>query len=305
MSEGWNSASASALRSSIASNPSSLDTMGIAILKVPTPPSTYSGGFANISFSLASKKAETRFYYTPPPSTPATVVSVSPSAASELGGSTLRIQLQGFQILASEDDVTCFFIGAQNVSVTILDLQYISSSAYVVIQLPSLSPGQLSAIIHPKSNSRNFASFHVNILSSIPFVIDAFSVAPSVVYQDYSEYISVRATGVNPTATLPNFALVLGSSVISSAQMKLTAAASRTDSSLFQFYVHSLASTAISRPIDIACSLTYIGVTQVFSLTVFPSIPQASISVSPSTGTSFGGSSITVVASFLREFYRP
>jgi hypothetical protein len=191
MSEGWNSASASVLRSSIASNPSS--TMGIAIPKVPTPPSTYSGGFANISFSLASKKAETRFYYTPPPSTPATVVSVSPSAASELGGSTLRIQHQGFQILASEDDVTCFFIGAQNVSATILNLQYISSSAYVVIQLPSLSPGQLSAIIHPKSNSRNFASFNVNILSSIPFVIDAFSVAPSVVYQDYSEYISVRA----------------------------------------------------------------------------------------------------------------
>jgi hypothetical protein len=163
----------------------------------------------------------------------------------------------------------------------------------------------MSAIIHPTSNSRNFASFHVIIFSSIPFVIDAFSVAPSVVYQDYSEYISVRATGVNPTATLPNFALVLGSSVISSAQMKLTAAASRTDSSLFQFYDHSLASTAIYRPIDIACSLTYKGVTQVFSLTVFPSIPQASISVSPSTGTSFGGSSITVVASFLREFYRP
>jgi hypothetical protein len=84
----WTAESASALRART-SDVESSNILGIAIIRVPVPPASFAGGNANISFSFAEKSAMIPFYAVPPPSTPATILSWSPSSASELGGSTV------------------------------------------------------------------------------------------------------------------------------------------------------------------------------------------------------------------------
>lgn len=148
----------------------------------------------------------------------------------------MELELLGFQTLASGREVSCVFHAAQNISAIILGLKYSGASAFVVIEMPPLPPGRVSATIRPRSNLQNFASFSMSITSSIPFVLDAFSLSPSVVYQDHDGLISIGATGVFPTATTANFALVLGSSIVNSSHMMLSTASSRTGTSVFRFF---------------------------------------------------------------------
>jgi hypothetical protein len=210
------------------------------------------------------------------------------------------------QHVASKSDIICGFIKAQNVSANILELKYSANSATVIIEMPALPQGRVTGFISPRSNFRNSVSFGMNILSSVPFQLDAFSLSPSVVYQDHDDFISIRVTGVPPFATASNFLLVLGSFAISSEHMKFTASASRTDFSLFQFHLRSLSSAGFSARTELNCLLTYSGTVQIFTLTIFPSKPVASVvSFSPSLFRASRGTIISVVASFLREILQP
>ncbi len=235
-----------------------------------SPP--FSGGIANITFILASKSASASFFYVPNPSTPAVITAVSPSEVLELGGRTVQLDATNLQIVDSSSSLECF-LGTTNAIAEVLDIKYTGTSAAVVVLVPALLPGLVVGTLGPKSNVQNRATFRLSIMSSVPFAVDPFSVFPPVFYQDYAGNVSVRMSGVPSTASISQL--------------------------LFSISGFSPAS---SISFDSICTLQFNGATQIFNVTVLPTIPATSLaSVSPTFGSSLGGSVITPTASRLKE----
>jgi len=166
--------------------------------------------------------------------------------------------------------------------------------------MPPILPGTVDGIIGPKSNIQNRASFKLKILSSIPFVVDPFSVFPTTVYNDFSGNISVKMTGVPPQIFLSSFDLLIGSFSVPREQMYPIAGASRSTPSLLLFSI--LGFNSGSLPMESVCTLQFNGASQFFNITVLPTIPITSVSsVSPTLGSSLGGAVISLTASLFRE----
>jgi len=257
----------------------------------------------NISFKVGSAFLYKPFQYLSNPSSAALVESVSPSKVSEVGGQTVRIDLVGLQVVDSEVSLECEFASA-GVFAEVLDVWYSVDAASVVVLLPALLPGLVEGKVGPKSNSVNRATFTLEVLSSVPFTVDALSVDPPVVYQDFAGNISIRMTGVPPQVSVTSFHLSLGSFVVPRSQMKVVPGASRSDFSTLLFTISGAVPAASSSALS--CILQFSGDSQTFSFTVLPTIPQATLAfVSPTSGSSLGGSVVYVEANQLRELVPP
>lgn len=218
------------MKSLIDANPSRDSTLGVAIVRVLTPPSLFTGGNVDFSFAFATKNASISFYFFPNPSTPTRVSFVSPSEVSELGGRTVQLETNNLQIVSFASNLECFF-GSTTTPAEVLDAEYFESSATVVVLVPPLLPWTAEGTIGPKTNVQNRGKFLLNVLSSVSFVVDPFRVFPSTVYQDFSGNISVRMTGVSSQASIAGLTLLLRSFLVPRSQMHLIAGEIRSATS--------------------------------------------------------------------------
>jgi hypothetical protein len=126
-------------------------------------------------------------------------------------------------------------------------------------------------------------------VSSVPFIVDPFSVSPPLLYQDYAGNVSVRMTGIPSTASLSNFVLLIGSFVVPQNQMSVITAISRADPSQLLFRISGFSPDS-SMSSDSICTLQFNRVSQMFNINVLPTIPTTSLAtVSPTFGDSLGG----------------
>lgn len=303
-SEHWSFQASSLLKSLISANPSSVSTLGVAIIRAPSPTPSFVGGNMDISFVLESKNASRSFLYYPNPSTPAQVSLVSPSEVSELGGRTIRIELSNLQVVLSPSSLDCLFVSSNAIG-EVLDVKYVGSSATVVVLVPSILPGIVDGVIGPKSNIPNRGLFRLSVLPSVPFSVDPFSVSHSIVYQDFAGNISVQMTGVSPQASISSFSMLIRSFPLPRHQVHLITGASRSAISQLRFSIFGFVQDSRAS-FDCVCTVQYVGFSQSFNITVLPTVPSASIvSVSPTFGSTLGGSTVSVAALNFRELLPP
>jgi hypothetical protein len=302
-SEYWSSLASATMNSLIDSNPSDVSTLGVAIVRVPVPSLSFTGGLVNLSFAFTTKVASKSFYYVPDPSTPAVVSHISPSEVSELGGRTVEIYITNLQIVASKSNMECL-IGISNVIAEVLDIKYSGTNAIVVILVPPLLPGVLEGIVGPKANTLNRGLFKLSVMSSIPFALDPFSTSPTIVYQDHVGNISVLMTGIPPQTLSSSFSLLVNSFSVPRSQIHVIVGQSRSAQSRLLFSIVGF--TLDSSVSDTICTLQFNGNVQSFNMTVLPAVPLASLSyVAPTFGSSLGGSAISLSANLFREIVPP
>ena len=139
----------------------------------------------------------------------------------------MQLKVTGLQIVDSKTSLECL-LGASNSFANILDVMYTDTTlATIIILLPSMLPGIINGIIGPKSNTQNRVPFKLNVLSSVPFDVDPFSVSPVIMYADFTGNISVRMTGVPPLVSVSSFDLLINSFSVPRHQIFPVAGSSR------------------------------------------------------------------------------
>jgi myo-inositol-hexaphosphate 3-phosphohydrolase len=302
-SEYWSAVASSTLKLLVDANPSSVSSLGVAIIRAPPPSANFSSGNVNVSFTFASKSASKHFFYRPNPSSPASVTSLLPSQVSDLGGQTVQLDVTNLQIVDSRNSIECI-LGSLSAVANVIDVKYTDTSATVVILVPSLLPGIVEGTIGPKLNIQNRATFQLMVVASVPFIVDPVSVFPSVVYQDFTGNISIRMTGIPPLSFVSNFDLLIGSVAVPRSRMGIILGARRSDSSSLSFSISGLdLDTSISSSL---CTLQFNGALQFFNITVLPTISSTVLSsLSSTVGNALGGTVISLTASRFREIIPP